>query len=536
MSRLAKCFLVVLLIFWTISPIAGKLSEHLNFVLPSQRNTTLQVNVTGGTIQGAESVTYHKNVTFFKYLGIPYAEPPIDDLRWKSPQPALPWPDVLNATRERPFCVQMSTDEGIEDCLYMNVYVPQIKNLTNYAVMVWIYGGRFANGNGNYSLYGPDFLLERQVAFVSFNYRLGIFGFLSSEDMTLPGNYGLKDQVHALRWIRENIAKFGGDPQRVTIFGDSSGAACVSYLLLIPQAKGLFQRAIMQSGSALCPWAYQREPRKILTMLGYACRIFDSNITQVVARLRKEDTKKLRTKVLAINVGNAMEPLNGLPFAPSVEPLHDDAVLTKHSNELFVNGKFNTVPFMIGFTAQEASIVQDVIERTRPYIAHWDILPQLLVPANLNVSSKMKRKEIAMKIKTYYFGRKLIAMSSKTEMMNFIGDSQFVRSIRHNVQVCANHSTIYLYVFSYEGYIGRYGTKKEVTRKVKGAGHVEDVFYLFLKSNMTTNNDSDWRIISVMTELWTNFAKNGCAFIILTLIVAHSADARDLCKTHFIGM
>lgn len=169
--------------------------------------------------------------------------------------------------------------------------------------MVWIYGGRFANGNGNYSLYGPDFLLERQVAFVSFNYRLGIFGFLSSEDMTLPGNYGLKDQVHALRWIRENIAKFGGDPQRVTIFGDSSGAACVSYLLLIPQAKGLFQRAIMQSGSALCPWAYQREPRKILTMLGYACRIFDSNITQVVARLRKEDTKKLRTKVLAINVG-----------------------------------------------------------------------------------------------------------------------------------------------------------------------------------------------------------------------------------------
>lgn len=83
MSRLAKCFLVVLLIFWTISPIAGKLSEHLNFVLPSQRNTTLQVNVTGGTIQGAESVTYHKNVTFFKYLGIPYAEPPIDDLRWK---------------------------------------------------------------------------------------------------------------------------------------------------------------------------------------------------------------------------------------------------------------------------------------------------------------------------------------------------------------------------------------------------------------------------------------------------------------------
>lgn len=111
-----------------------------------------------------------------------------------------------------------------------------------------------------------------------------------------------------------------------------------------------------------------------------------------------------------------------------------------------------------------------------------------------------------------------------------------MRSIRHNVQVCANHSTIYLYVFSYEGYIGRYGTKKEVTRKVKGAGHVEDVFYLFLKSNMTTNNDSDWRIISVMTELWTNFAKNGCAFIILTLIVAHSADARDLCKTHFIGM
>ncbi|XP_017778621.1 PREDICTED: esterase FE4-like, partial [Nicrophorus vespilloides] len=485
-------------------------TQSLLLVEKDVSDRRLQVRIESGVLQGARGRTVDRNVTYYKFLGIPYAEPPVGPLRWKPPVKFGKWSGILNATVEPPMCIQLSTDIGLEDCLFINVYTPQNLNESRLVpVLVYIYGGRFVNGVANYTVYGPDYLLSQRIAFVSFNYRMGVFGFLSTQDAEMPGNYGLKDQVEVLRWVNNNIHHFGGDPNNVTIFGDSAGAASVGYHLLIPQSRGLFHRAISASGSALCPWAFQREPKRIAMLLGLACGIFESNMTVFVERMRQEDAKKLRSRSIPIHLGTAMEPLNGLPFAPCVEPKLEEAVLTNRSNDLFAAGKFNIVPYMIGFTSQEAAIVQDVIELSRPYIAHWDLMPQLIVPVNLNCTTKVKRKEVAMKIKNYYFGRKYISMSTKTEMMNFIGDSQFVRAIRHNVQICAAFTDVYLYVFSYEGYLGRFGTKHETLRKVKGAGHVEDLFYIFRTANLATTNRTELEVINTMTHLWANFIKVG---------------------------
>ena len=154
------------------------------------------------------------------FLGIPYAAPPVNDLRFKSPQKPQKWEGMKRTQLDGPKCVQGSstTLQGNEDCLYLNVYVPA-ENLTNIPVIFWIHGGAFSSGEGSYSLYNPEFLVDHDVILVSGNYRLGPLGFLSTEDNNAQGNFGFKDQVMILKWIQENIEHFGGDKNSVTIFG-----------------------------------------------------------------------------------------------------------------------------------------------------------------------------------------------------------------------------------------------------------------------------------------------------------------------------
>ncbi|EFX78588.1 hypothetical protein DAPPUDRAFT_53255 [Daphnia pulex] len=205
----------------------------------------------------------------YAFRGIPYAQPPVGELRFKDPIPVKPWAGVLNAIHEGSPCVQLDSILfkmiGNEDCLVLNVYTPAIVTSTDVVslpVMVWIHGGGFTVGNGNSGsvsdLYGPGYILNRDVVLVTLNYRLGAFGFLSTEDTEAPGNNGLLDQSLALRWVSDNIRYFGGNPDSVTIFGQSAGGASVEFQMLSPHSKGLFHKAIAQSGSTRCPWALQK--------------------------------------------------------------------------------------------------------------------------------------------------------------------------------------------------------------------------------------------------------------------------------------
>ncbi|MGD0436568.1 MAG: carboxylesterase family protein, partial [Bryobacteraceae bacterium] len=199
------------------------------------------------------------------YKGIPYAQPPVGDLRWKAPRPTTPWTGVRQATEFSNECMQVPYPENSpyysapkpkgEDCLYLNVWTAASTAKDRRPVMVWIHGGGYTRGTGATPTYDGGVLATKGVVVVTINYRLGIFGFFAHPELTKEsdvhssGNYGLLDMVAALKWVNANIAAFGGDPKRVTIFGESAGSSAVNYLMASPLDKGLFQRVIGESGA-----------------------------------------------------------------------------------------------------------------------------------------------------------------------------------------------------------------------------------------------------------------------------------------------
>nr|CAD7459869.1 unnamed protein product [Timema tahoe] len=267
----ATLFLYAPEIFWTSRTIEKKwILCVLVTALRSGQCTVsedldLQVVVSHGTLQGHRLISRNGR-EFNSFQRIPFAKPPVGDLRFKSAQPPENWSGVRDATKEAPICPQRNIYmgdkdvRGQEDCLYLNVYTPQLprdgSSSRNLPVLFWIHGGGWLSGGGTLGFYSPAFLMDKDIVLVSINYRLGPLGFLSTGDEVSPGNIGLKDQVTALRWVRDNIARFGGDPGSVTIFGESAGGASVHYHMISPLSRGLFHRAISQSGTALCPFAY----------------------------------------------------------------------------------------------------------------------------------------------------------------------------------------------------------------------------------------------------------------------------------------
>ena len=199
------------------------------------------------TRTGAVRGTVDGNLRVF--LGIPYAAPPVGNLRWQPPEAHASWTDTLDASRAGNSCTQLSFrhggPEGSEDCLYLNIYSP-VSGGTRLPVMVWIHGGTFIAGTGS-SYDGSKLAAKGKLVVVTINYRLGPFGFLASRSLDSPGrpsgNYGLLDQQAALRWVKENIAAFGGDPNKVTVAGESAGAISIGLHLVSPAAAGLFERA-----------------------------------------------------------------------------------------------------------------------------------------------------------------------------------------------------------------------------------------------------------------------------------------------------
>lgn len=216
----------------------------------------------GGWLIGRHRTT-HSGRHMRAFQGVPYALPPLGELRFRAPVEEPGWHGERLAVLDAPKCTQRdpfrrdTLIEGSEDCLYLNVYTPDPVPETSapLPVMVWFHGGGWQCGSGISSFYGPDFLLDHDIVLVSANFRLGPLGFLSTETLDCPGNNGLKDQLQVLRWVRDNIAAFGGDPQSVTVFGESAGGASVTYHMLSEKSRGLLHRGIAQSGTYYNPWA-----------------------------------------------------------------------------------------------------------------------------------------------------------------------------------------------------------------------------------------------------------------------------------------
>ena len=229
------------------------------------------VNTRSGKLRGFQHVLNGKSV--FQFLGVPYAEPPVGSLRFKPPLPISGWTGTKNATDFGPECMQNVYRPGprpsmSEDCLVLHVYVPEtLSPVKQRAVMVWIHGGAFVIGKAS-TYDGAHLALRGDVIVVTINYRLGVFGFLSTGDTSSPGNYGLLDQRLAIKWVKDNIEKFGGNSSLITIFGESAGGVSTGMHVISPQNVGLFQRAIVQSGNMLVPWAIVPNPLQFATKIG----------------------------------------------------------------------------------------------------------------------------------------------------------------------------------------------------------------------------------------------------------------------------
>jgi para-nitrobenzyl esterase len=316
----------------------------------------LEVRIAAGKIRGKEIGAAKVHA----FLGIPYAAPPIGALRWVAPQPVAPWNGVLDATAFQRHCAQnhdasedrQYSDSGeSEDCLYLNVYTPATGHSGDrLPVMFWIHGGGYAGGAGSELRHNGDFLPTRGVILVTFNYRLGIFGFLALDGFAAEanghaGNYAFLDMVQALTWVRDNIAAFGGDPRNVTIFGESAGSSAACTLMASPLARGLFQKAIGESGGALVG---TRRPlgQELLPDIEVA------NSAWAKEALGTDDPAALRTLPTAalLEAAGGKSPMN---FGPVVDGLF----LTETVAESYVTGRQAHVPLMAGWNMDEGVLL-----------------------------------------------------------------------------------------------------------------------------------------------------------------------------------
>ncbi len=317
------------------------------------------VSVTGGRVEG---VTAH-GITSFK--GIPFAAPPVGNLRWRAPQPVTPWKGVKQADHFGPSCMQAPGPlVGVpptmsENCLYLNVWTPARSAGERLPVMVWIYGGAFTGGSASMPVFDGTHFAQQGVVLVSLNYRVGVFGFLADRALDaesphhVSGNYGLRDMIAALKWVRANIARFGGDPSRVTIFGESAGGIAVSMLAVSPPAKGLFQRAISESGgSVFAPpiLGNARGDGELFRPLASG----EAAGRHFLAKLGARDIAAARALSADVIQKAAPPAPPGLP--PEIWPVFDGDVLPADGYVLYQAHRFNDVPILVGTNADEGRL------------------------------------------------------------------------------------------------------------------------------------------------------------------------------------
>ncbi|XP_060531567.1 uncharacterized protein LOC132705150 [Cylas formicarius] len=483
------------------------------------------IELPNGKVEGITKVT-RAGTTFHEFLALRYAQPPVGPLRFKPPLPLEPWTDVYNATEERNICYQVQFNKPTEneDCLFLNVFTPKdiaSSNEPDLPVMIYIHGGGFVIGSGliDDGGTGPDFFMNYDVILVSINYRLGPFGFLSTGDLVIPGNLGLKDQVMALKWVQENIAYFGGDPDKVTIFGQSAGAASVSYQLLSPTSAGLYRAAILDSGSALCPWAYQRSQVEIsYETAALIDPRFETNrnSSDLLTFLKDVDASKIdeASAALSITLGNSgnVEISKGFFYAPVVEADHEGAFLTELMYESFENGRFNRVPILMGLVAEE-SLMNIGNEYLSDLFRDYDQHPTYLVPFDMHISNQDDLRAVGYELINFYGGD--VGFENDTlRGIQFHSGNDFDKAIVKQAELQSTYTPTYFYEFAYVGIMGN--NPSQTLPGSANVTHSEELYYLFSRyynENITDNTNltyfpvDDQNVQRRMITLWTNFGK-----------------------------
>ncbi|XP_028626263.1 liver carboxylesterase 1 [Grammomys surdaster] len=456
------------------------------------------------------------------FLGVPYAKPPLGSLRFAPPQPAEPWSFVKDTTSYPPLCYQnpeaaqriaelftnrkkIIPQKFSEDCLYLNIYTPaDLTKNSRLPVMVWIHGGgNVVDGASTYD--GLPLAVHENVVVVVIQYRLGIWGFFSTEDEHCRGNWGHLDQVAALRWIQDNIANFGGNPGSVTIFGESAGGESVSVLVLSPLSKNLFHKAISQSSVIFNPCLYGKSAKPLAKKIAAVAGCKTTTSATMVHCLRQKTGEELLEVSLKMKFGAVDflgDPRESYPFLPTVI---DGVVLPKAPEEILAEKSFNAVPYMVGINKHEFGWTipnflgfplseRKVDQKTAASIL-WQAYPIL------NVSEKL----IPAAIEKYLGG-----MNDPVTMidlfLDLIGDVMFgVPSVIVSRSHRDSGAPTYMYEYQY-----RPSFVSDNRPQTLLGDHADELFSLwgapFLKEGAS---EEEINLSKMVMKLWANFARNG---------------------------
>jgi len=449
------------------------------------------------------------------FKGIPFADVPG---RFEKPRPHPGWDGVLKAMDYKPRCMQVNMlqidTRGSEDCLYLNIWVPHGREVSvNLPVMVWIYGGGFlvggsmgANFLDNYLYDGQEIADRGDVIVVTLGYRVGTLGFLSTGDASMPGNYGLWDQHAAIAWVYRNIAGFGGNPNTITIFGESAGGASVNFQTLTPHNKGLFKRAISQSGVALCPWGVNRNPRELAEQV--AVKVNCPTDDRMAECLKMTDPAVLTLAgTIDINFGTPQSPIvKNLKLSPVI----DGDFLPDEPANLFANAA--DIDYIIGandmdghlFTAMDVPTINSQLVDT-PVKDMTDLL------GSYTKEFGSAAKEAAFNLYSSTWSSNPTKESIKKSIVAIGTDYIFLVPTQAALYLhAANAKTgrTYSYLFSEPSRMA--GVAKPYPSWM-GADHADDLQYVFGKPFTTPLGywPRHRDVSGYMIAYWTNFAKTG---------------------------
>ena len=466
------------------------------------------VNITNwGMARGYQYNLLGKPVNVF--LGIPFARPPTHNLRFAPPDiRPKPWSNIKNFTKPSAMCIQPRNPEInaikavlSEDCLYLSIYAPgNATSSSRFAVMVWIHGGAYSHGSGILSD-GAMLATQHQLIVVTINYRLGVLGFFNAPGTSATGNYGLLDQIAALKWVKSNIEQFGGDPELVTIFGESAGSTSVSLHLLSSLSKGLFKRAISQSGTANIGWAISPPGVTDSYAKSFGASIGCNDLNKLLECLRSKSSEDILS--------------HQTTFTPIAVPNVDNHFLKARPAELIVKNKLNELPlnnvdYLLGFNLNEGT---------------WQLPP--------NISKKQFEKAVMDQTKMSYPGKNLEKLNAaifykytdwaaddKTPLRWFKSQAEFLTDFIFKVPIIEftnawikTNKTAYVYQFSHAA--------KFLKVPRWGVAHASELSFVFgspyyppkhpggigiFTSNFT---EADRNVSRNMMELWAGFAKTG---------------------------
>ncbi|XP_053600179.1 venom carboxylesterase-6-like [Plodia interpunctella] len=434
---------------------------------------------------------------YSKFMGIPYAK--INDNNpFGASIPITKFDGEFEAYNDAKTCPQYRFGQiiGVLDCLHLNVFVPNSANSQNKVpVMVWIHGGSFHKGTGGISENGPKYLVKHNVILVTINYRLGPYGFMCLDTPEIPGNQGLKDQLTALRWIKNNIESFGGDTNKITLFGVSAGGHSID-LHLLSNHDNLFNNIILQSGSSLATTVLiehdKQAPIKLSEQLGYITDSLDDAITF----LTQSDPNMVIAAVVATDI----------EFKPCAEQKFDDVESFINNDWINTNAivpKIRNLPILTGFTSKEQA--STLADKSSEYFANLNVIHKELAKIfNFNTE---ELTEMETYVRSFYLGDNGYSKEYKDEIGNFLSDHTYIHPIHRSIRRYLTNSAanVFLYMFSYVG--GRNYEQNTFNDTIDGTVHGDELGYIFTKLNATEPSDADKDMIDKVTALWTNFAK-----------------------------